>query len=73
MPTGIHANEFHTDITNHFLQMGVLGGLPLLLVFVLVLIAAFRRGRTRAAATNKVKPQRVSDLDAGRHAVRTGA
>jgi hypothetical protein len=42
MPTGIHANEYHTDITNHFLQMGVLGGLPLLLVFVLIVVAAFR-------------------------------
>jgi hypothetical protein len=42
MPTGIHANEFHTDITNHFLEMGVWGGLPLLICFVLILSAAFR-------------------------------
>ena len=42
MPTGIHANEMHTDITNHLLGMGVLGGLPLVLTFILVLIAAFR-------------------------------
>jgi O-antigen ligase len=42
MPTGIHANEIHTDITNHFLGMGVIGGLPLMLLFILVLIAAFR-------------------------------
>ena len=41
MPTGIHANEIQTDITNHFLQMGVWGGLPLLILFVLVLRAAF--------------------------------
>jgi hypothetical protein len=42
MPTGIHANEIHTDITNHFLGMGVMGGLPLMLLLVMVLIAAFR-------------------------------
>jgi hypothetical protein len=42
MATGIQANEVDTDITNHFLQMGVWGGLPLLILFVLVLLAAFR-------------------------------
>jgi hypothetical protein len=42
MATGIYANDIHTDITNHFLQMGVLGGLPLLILFVLMLRAAFR-------------------------------
>jgi hypothetical protein len=42
MPTGIQANEIHSDLTNHFVQMGVWGGLPLLLAFVLALIAAFR-------------------------------
>jgi hypothetical protein len=42
MPTGIHANETQTDITNHFLQMGVWGGLPLLILFVMILWAAFR-------------------------------
>lgn len=42
MATGVHANQIHTDITNHFLGMGVLGGFPLLLLFLLVLISAFR-------------------------------
>jgi hypothetical protein len=42
MPTGVHANAIHTDITNHFLAMGVLGGLPLLILFVLMLGVAFR-------------------------------
>jgi len=42
MPTGIHANERHTDITNHLLAMGILGGLPLVLAFVLLLASAFR-------------------------------
>jgi hypothetical protein len=42
MATGIGANDRHTDMTNHFLSMGVMGGLPLLIVFVLVCRAAFR-------------------------------
>jgi hypothetical protein len=42
MPTGIHANETQTDITNHFLQMGVWGGLPLLSLFIMILRSAFR-------------------------------
>jgi hypothetical protein len=41
MPTGIPANEFHTDITNHYLLMGVFGGLPLMLLFIWVIFAAF--------------------------------
>lgn len=41
MPTGIHANTTHTDITNHILGMGVMGGLPLMLAFVWILVAAF--------------------------------
>jgi hypothetical protein len=42
MPTGIDANELHTDITNHFLAAGVMGGLPLLLLLVITLVVAFR-------------------------------
>ena len=42
MPTGIQANEVHTDITNYYIVMGVIGGLPLMLLFIWVLLAAFR-------------------------------
>lgn len=41
MPTGIHANAIHTDITNHVLTMGVMGGLPLMFLFIMTLVAAF--------------------------------
>ncbi|MCI0591399.1 MAG: hypothetical protein L0Y67_07350 [Gammaproteobacteria bacterium] len=41
MPTGIHANAIHTDITNHVLGMGVMGGLPLMFLFIMTLVAAF--------------------------------
>jgi hypothetical protein len=42
MATGIPANQIHTDITNHLLYSGVLGGLPLMFLVVLTLMAAFR-------------------------------
>jgi hypothetical protein len=31
----------HTDITNHYLQMGVTGGLPLILLFIAILVKGF--------------------------------
>jgi len=45
METGIYANQHHTDITNHLLGMGVMGGLPLMFLFIMVLIAAFNAVR----------------------------
>jgi len=41
MPTGVSWNANHTDITNHYLHLGVLGGLPLLVLFVAILWAGF--------------------------------
>ncbi|MEQ1637913.1 MAG: hypothetical protein ABL903_14610 [Methylococcales bacterium] len=41
MQTGVYINNTQVDITNHFLQMGVWGGIPLMIVFVMVLFAAF--------------------------------
>lgn len=40
MFSGVSWNPNHTDITNHYLQMGVLGGLPLMIVFIAILISA---------------------------------
>lgn len=42
MATGMYANARHTDITNHYLAMGVLGGLPLMAIFVALLVLSFR-------------------------------
>lgn len=42
MPTGIVGNTQDADITNHYLQMGVWGGLPLMLIFCIALLMAFR-------------------------------
>jgi hypothetical protein len=41
MPTGVTWSPNHTDITNHYLQMGVWGGLPLMIIFIATLIKAF--------------------------------
>lgn len=41
MPTGVSWNLNHTDITNHYIKLGVIGGLPLLIIFILVLLKAF--------------------------------
>lgn len=41
MPTGVPWSEDHTDITNHYLKMGVLGGLPLMLLFIAVIAKGF--------------------------------
>jgi hypothetical protein len=42
MPTGVDWNNNHTDITNHYIKMGVIGGLPLMISFMAVLVVAFR-------------------------------
>jgi hypothetical protein len=41
MPTGVYWTQDHTDITNHYLKMGVWGGLPLMFVFIFIMASAF--------------------------------
>ena len=41
MPTGVSWSPEHTDITNEYLNMGVLGGLPLMFLFIATLAVAF--------------------------------
>jgi hypothetical protein len=41
MPTGVSWSPNHTDITNYYLHLGIIGGLPLTLVFVSSLVRAF--------------------------------
>lgn len=40
MHSGVTWNPNHTDITNYYLQMGVWGGLPLMLAFIGILVFA---------------------------------
>ena len=42
MPTGVSWSVDHTDITNHYLLYGVWGGLPLMILFIAAIWAAFR-------------------------------
>jgi hypothetical protein len=41
MPTGVSWSPNHTDITNQYLHFGVIGGLPLMLLFILILAKGF--------------------------------
>ena len=41
MVTGVAWSPDHADITNHYLRMGVDGGLPLMLLFIAILIKGF--------------------------------
>jgi hypothetical protein len=41
MPSGVYWSSEHTDITNHYLHMGVTGGLPLMLLFIAMLSTGF--------------------------------
>lgn len=41
--SGVGWNPNHTDITNYYLLFGVLGGLPLMLAFIAILVSAIRR------------------------------
>lgn len=59
MASGIYANDTQTDIVNHFVAMGVAGGLPLFIAFVLVLWAAFREVGRGLQASESQSPERV--------------
>jgi hypothetical protein len=41
MPTGVYWNTANTDITDHFILMGVWGGLPLMILFIGIVSASF--------------------------------
>jgi hypothetical protein len=41
MVTGVSWSPDHTDITNHYIQLGVIGGLPLMILFIAVLVKGF--------------------------------
>ncbi len=41
MPYGVNWSGDQSDITNHYLMMGIAGGLPLMLLFIAVLATGF--------------------------------
>lgn len=53
MPTGASWSPNHTDITNHYIQMGVTGGLPLMLLFIGMMAVGFAGvGKALRASAN---------------------
>ena len=57
MPTGVPASPNQTDITNHYIAMGVVGGLLLMLLFIGILARGFWNvGRAMRAETVGGKP-----------------
>lgn len=42
MPTGVSWNPNHTDITNYYLHLGVIGGLPLMLALIMIIHLSLR-------------------------------
>jgi hypothetical protein len=57
MPTGVPWSPDHTDITNQYLKMGVLGGLPLMLMFIAMLLTAFAFVGQALKQVRHLKPQ----------------
>ncbi len=41
LPTGVSWSPNHTDITNHYLHLGVIGGMPLVIIFFAILVKGF--------------------------------
>jgi hypothetical protein len=59
MPSGVYWTPNHTDITNHYLKMGVWGGLPLMLMFIFVMTSAFKSvGKTLDLCPNAPPDER---------------
>lgn len=42
MPSGVSWSRDHTDITNYYLKMGVIGGLPMMFFFIFIIWVAFK-------------------------------
>lgn len=59
MPTGTSWSAEHADITNHYIHMGVLGGLLLMLLFIAVLWKGFAGvGRYVTEKSEAAEPER---------------
>jgi hypothetical protein len=57
MASGIDANTNHTDMTNYFLQMGVWGGLGLMLIFMAMIVTAYVRVGKALSVRRAVTPE----------------
>jgi hypothetical protein len=57
MPYGVAWSPNHADITNQYLQMGVVGGLPLMLMFILLIAKAFSIVGRSVSITQRSQPE----------------
>lgn len=57
MPTGVRWSENHTDITNHYLQCGVTGGLPSMALFIMQLACGFSYVGAAVRAAEQQQPE----------------
>ena len=70
MASGVPWSQDHVDITNYYIRMGVDGGLPLMLLFIYILVVAFRIGGTGLAQqSRRTLRASIHDLDARRHSL----
>lgn len=60
MPTGVSWSPDHSDITNHYIALGVRGGLPLMLLFIAILAVAFARVGTAVRGAEGRAPNDAS-------------
>lgn len=54
--SGVTWNPNHTDITNYYLQMCVLGGLPLLIAFVMIIYSGLKQLERQMAVMRRESP-----------------
>lgn len=54
MPTGVSWSKDQTDITNHYIRLGIFGGLPLMFMFIAIIFKGF--------SFVGLSLQRISDL-----------
>jgi hypothetical protein len=57
MPTGVSWSTEHTDITNHYLHMGVMGGLLMMFLFIWVIVRGFSLVGEAVRPDHVLKPE----------------
>lgn len=60
MPSGVSWNPDHTDLTNYYLNIGVLGGLPLMLTLIAIIYSCFRFARRHNAVADENEKETAS-------------
>jgi hypothetical protein len=53
MPTGVSWSPMHTDLTNYYLHLGVIGGMPLILCLIAFMVSSFRALTSRMEVLRK--------------------